>query len=56
MTTDKQQFIDEYVCDALDMGGSRTPDEIYDDAVAEWEGSQTDKAYEAQRDREMSKL
>lgn len=42
---DKMKFIDEYVCDALDSGGSRTPHEIYSDAEAEWEGSQTDAAY-----------
>ncbi len=39
---DKMKFIDEYVCDALDMGDGRNPDQIYSDAVAEWEGSQTD--------------
>lgn len=50
----KMKFIDEYVCDALDAGGSRTPDELYSDAEAEWEGSQTDKAYESNRDRQMS--
>ncbi len=51
---DKMKFIDEYVCDALNLGGGRTPDELYDDAAAEWEGSKTDAAYESQRDREMS--
>ena len=51
---DKMKFIDEYVCDALDMGDGRTTAELYSDAEADWEASQTDAAHESRRDREMS--
>ena len=55
MSDNKQQFIDDYVQAALESPNDhRNPDQIYSDAEAEWEGSQTDAAYESNRDREMS--
>ena len=42
---DKMKFIDDYLQAALEAPNDhRNPDQIYSDAVAEWEGSQTDAA------------
>ena len=52
--TRKDDFIEDYVDEALqDPTERREDDQLYDDALIEWESSEIDKATERYKQRDM---